>query len=70
MSNPRDDLHDDVSGALVSDVDPEKLEGFGFARGILPVFGLVRSLFSQNELDTCLKLMLLYELSRASGRRF
>lgn len=36
--------------------------------GILPAFRLVRSLFSQNELDTCLKLILLHEVLRAGGR--
>ena len=61
-------LHEEVSQALVGDVDPERLEAYRFATGILPVFGLIRSLFSQNELDTCLKLMLLHELSRAGGR--
>lgn len=65
-----EELRDEVGEALVSDVEPDKLEAYGFARGIMPVFGLVRSLFSQNELDTCLKLMVLYELSRAGGRRF
>lgn len=65
-----DDISVDVGEVLVSDVDPDKLEAFGFARGILPVFKLVRSLFSLDELDTCLKLMVLYELSRAGGRRF
>ncbi len=61
-------LHQEVAQALVGDVDPERLEGFRFATGILPVFDLVRSLFSQNQLDTCLKLMVLHELSRAGGR--
>lgn len=61
-------LHQEVSQALVGDVDPEQLEAYRFASGILPVFALIRSLFSQNELDTCLKLMLLHELSRAGGR--
>lgn len=62
------DLADAVAQALVGDVEPERLEGYGFARRLLAVFGLVRSLFSTNELDTCLKLMLLYELARAGGR--
>ncbi|MFO0750336.1 MAG: hypothetical protein U1F43_32400 [Myxococcota bacterium] len=61
-------LEDEVSQALVGDVDPAGLDAFRFARAILPVFPLVRALFSQNELDTCLKLMLLHELSRAGGR--
>lgn len=59
---------DAISEALVSDVEPERLDAYSFARGILPAFRLVRSLFSQNETDTCLKLMLLYELSRTAGR--
>lgn len=59
---------DAVTEALVSDVEPERLDSYAFALGILPAFRLVRSLFSQNEADTCLKLMLLYELSRAAGR--
>ena len=61
-------LHQEVAQALVGDVDPERLESFRFAQGILPVFDLIRALFSQNLLDTCLKLMLLHELSRAGGR--
>jgi hypothetical protein len=58
----------DIGEALVGDVDPERLEGFRFAQRILPVFCLVRALFSQNEVDTCLKLMLLHELTRTAGR--
>lgn len=61
-------ITDAVAEALISDVEPERLDAFTFALGILPAFRLVRSLFSQNEADTCLKLMLLYELSRAAGR--
>lgn len=61
-------LHDDIAQALVGDVDPDRLEGYRFAVGILPVFKLIRALFSQNELDTCLKLMLLHELSSGGGR--
>lgn len=59
---------DTISEALVSEVEPERLDAYAFALGILPAFRLVRSLFSQNEVDTCLKLMLLYELSRTAGR--
>ena len=65
---PLTQLADDVADALVGDVDPERLGGYGFARKLLPVFPLVRALFSQNELDTCLKLMVLYELTRTRGR--
>ncbi len=65
---PDASLRDTLSQALVGDVDPERLEAFRFAAGILPVFELIRALFSQNELDTCLKLMVLHELSRAGGR--
>jgi hypothetical protein len=61
-------LAEDISEALVRDVDPERLEGFRFAQRILPVFRLVRALFSQNEVDTCLKLILLHELTRTAGR--
>src|SRR5213593_3776873 len=59
---------DEIGEALVGDVDPERLDGFRFAQRILPVFGLVRALFSQNEVDTCLKLMVLHELTRVGGR--
>lgn len=62
-------LEDQVAQTLVGDLAPERLDAFVFARGILPAFRLIKSLFSQNELDTCLKLMLLHELSRAGGRR-
>jgi hypothetical protein len=61
-------LADEIGEALVGDVDPERLDGFRFAQRILPVFRLVRALFSQNEVDTCLKLMLLHELTRTVGR--
>lgn len=61
-------LHEEVSQTLVGNVDPERLESYRFAQGILPVFDLIRALFSQSPLDTCLKLMLLHELSRAGGR--
>lgn len=61
-------LIDDIGQALVGDVDPVRLEGFSFAQQILPAFRLIRALFSQSELDTCLKLMLLFELTRAGGR--
>lgn len=68
---PRDDdLTDlDISEALVGDVAPAQLDGYRFAQSILPAFGLIKALFSQNRLDTCLKLMVLHELSRAGGRR-
>jgi hypothetical protein len=62
------DVAEEVAMALVGDVDPARLESFGFAGQILPVFRLVRALFSQNEVDTCLKLMLLHELTRTGGR--
>lgn len=61
-------LVEEIGDALVGDVDPERLEGFRFAQQILPVFRLVRALFSQNEPDTCLKLMVLHELTRVAGR--
>ena len=57
-----------VSDELAAGVPPSNLEAFGFAERILPAFRLVRALFSSSEVDTCLKLMLLYELSRAEGR--
>jgi len=62
------ELEDEISQALVGDAEPRRLDAYRFALGILPIFRLVRSLFSTNELDTCLKLMLLHELSRARGR--
>lgn len=62
------ELEDEVAQTLVGDVEPGRLDAYRFALGILPIFRLVRSLFSTNELDTCLKLMLLHELSRARGR--
>src|SRR5437868_6490498 len=61
-------LADEVGQALVGDVDPERLESFQFARPMLSAFRLIRSLFSQSELDTCLKLMVLFELARTGGR--
>lgn len=61
-------LRDGVIEALSGSFDPENLESWRFAEGILPIFPLVRSLFSQNEVDTTLKLMLLHEVSRAGGR--
>lgn len=68
MNADETSLSEEVSSALLSDVDPSRLDSFRFAAGILPVFKLIRALFSQNELDTCLKLMVLHELSRSSGR--
>lgn len=61
-------LAEEVSQALTSDVDPARLDGFEFAQRILPAYRLVRTLFSQSELDTCLKLMLLHELTRVGER--
>ena len=61
-------LADEISEALVGDVDAERLDGFRFAQQILPIFSLVRALFSQNEVDTCLKVMVLHELTRVGGR--
>lgn len=58
----------DLSDALVAATDVDRIDAFAFARGILPAFGLVRVLFSSSEVDTCCKLMILFELSRASGR--
>lgn len=46
----------------------QQLPGWGFARKILPVFELVRALFSQNRVNTVLKLMLLFELTQVRGR--
>jgi|GEM_PF-2616261 len=63
-----EDLEDEVAQSLVGGVEPRRIEAYRFALGILPIFRLVRALFSLNELDTCLKLMLLHELSRARGR--
>lgn len=57
-----------VSTELVGDAAPESLDGYRFASGLLPAFSLVRALFSQSELDTVLKAMILFELSRAGGR--
>jgi len=57
-----------VGAELVGDVEPSRLEGFGFATRILPTFSLIRALFSRDEVDTCLKLMLLFELTRTEGR--
>jgi hypothetical protein len=62
------DVSAQVSTELVGAAAPESLEGFRFAAGLLPALGLVRSLFSQTELDTVLKAMILFELSRARGR--
>src|SRR5262245_36563739 len=67
-STPEIRIADEIGDALVGDVDPQRLDGFRFAQRILPVFRLVRALFSQNEVDTCLKLMVLHELTRAPGR--
>jgi hypothetical protein len=61
-------LAEEIADAMVGDVDPQTIDGFQFAKRILPVFRLVRSLFSQNETDTCLKLMILHELTSAGGR--
>lgn len=61
-------LREAVSQALVSRVELDDTEAWRFAMGILPAFSLIRSLFSVNEVDTTLKLMLLHELSRAQGR--
>lgn len=61
-------LADEVGQALVGDVDPQRLESFQFAVPIMPAFRLVRALFSQSEIDTCLKLMVLFELTRLGGR--
>lgn len=62
------DLRDEVSQAITGSADPEALDSYRFALGILPAFRLIRALFSQSELDTCLKLMVLFELSRTPGR--
>jgi hypothetical protein len=61
-------LDERVADELAAGVPPSNLEAFGFAERILPVFRLIRALFSSGEVDTCLKLMLLFELSRAEGR--
>lgn len=62
------DLPRQVSDELLGDAAPESLDAFRFARGLVPAFGLVRALFSQSELDTVLKGMILFELSRSGGR--
>jgi len=62
---------EDVEGQLERELDAERpgeLESWRFARKILPVFRHVRTLFSRNRLNTALKLMLLYELTRIRGR--
>jgi hypothetical protein len=61
-------LSEQVSRALVADVAPEHLESYNFSVGILPAFKLLHSLFYGDPVDTCLKLMVLFEVSRASGR--
>lgn len=63
-----EDMAQKVSTELVGDAAPESLDAYRFAAGLLPAFGLVRALFSQSELDTVLKAMILFELSRAGGR--
>ena len=64
----RSRVEDQVAQALVGATEPDQLDSYRFAAGILPVFDLVKSLFSQNPVDTCLKLMLLFELTRTPGR--
>ena len=62
---------DSLVRALAEELEadqPGELDSWGFARKILPVFDLIRSLFSRDELNTALKLMLLYELTRVRGR--
>ena len=68
MTAAQDPLVDDLREALSPQAEPEQLDAFHFARGILPAFELVRALFSQSPVDTCSKLMLLFELSPAGGR--
>ncbi|MCP4604322.1 MAG: hypothetical protein GY847_28010 [Proteobacteria bacterium] len=63
-----DSLREQISAALVADVAPERLESYNFSVGILPGFRLLHYLFYGDELDTCLKLMVLFEVSRTSGR--
>ncbi len=57
-----------VSGALSADIDPEHLESYDFAEGIMPAFPLLHSLFYGSDLDTCFKMMVLFEVSRMTGR--
>ncbi len=57
-----------ISEALVSDAVPEHLESYNFCVGMTPAFRLLHTLFCNDEVDTCLKLMLLFEVSRTSGR--
>jgi len=68
-NDPKRTLHEEVAEALIGNVDPNHLDAFQFAGPILAVFDLIRSLFSVDQVDTCLKLMFLHELTRAGGRR-
>ncbi len=64
----RSALVEAVGAEFASDVAPDRVPAFAFASRVLPAFALIRALFSQNAVDTCLKLMLLFELSRLPGR--
>jgi hypothetical protein len=62
-------LQDELSDALAGGGSPEHLPAWQFARGVVPAIPLLRALTSTaSEVDTLLKLMLLFELARTPGR--
>jgi len=65
-----DATHDrsEILDELAPGVRPEMVDGVEEARAILPIFRLVRSLFSTSETDTTLKLVVLFALAQAEGR--
>lgn len=62
-------LQDELSDALAGGGSPEHLPAWPFARGVVPAIRLMRALVSTaSEVDSLLKLMLLFELARTPGR--
>ena len=62
---PREEILD----GLAPGVRPEQVDGLAEAEAILPIFPLVRSLFSTaEETDTLLKLVVLFCLAQTEGR--
>ena len=59
---------DELLEGLAPGVGPERLPEWERAASVLPVFGLVRSLFSTSAVDTVLKLVVLLALAKVEGR--
>ena len=61
-------LREALAEGLRAGCDPETVQGLAEAEQVLPVFGLVRSLFSTSHADSALKLVVLFALAELDGR--